>query len=81
VAYRFVTTCAQCAKEFGILWVMDSTQRGGPKTVAKITCPLCGKRFDLDAKDVLEIASQKRDASHGRRRADLNHQLRRLVRF
>ena len=66
MAYRFVTRCAQCAKEFGILWVMDSTQRGGPKTVAKITCPLCGKRFYQDAKDLLEIASQKQSLVFGR---------------
>lgn len=66
VAYRFVTRCAQCAKEFGILWVMDSTQRGGPVTVAKITCPLCGKRFYQDAKGLLEIASQKQSLVFGR---------------
>ena len=58
VAYRFVTTCANCAKQFGVLWVMDSTRRAGPKTVAKITCPLCRKRFDQDAKDLLQVGCQ-----------------------
>jgi DNA-directed RNA polymerase subunit RPC12/RpoP len=58
VAYQFVTSCAHCAKQFGILWVMDSTRRVGFKTVARITCPLCGKRFYQDAKDLLEIGSQ-----------------------
>jgi len=58
VAYQFVTRCANCAKHFGILWVMDSTRRVGLKTVARITCPLCGKRFDQDAKDLLEIGLQ-----------------------
>ena len=66
MAYRFSTRCAQCAKEFGILWVMDSTQRGGPKTVAKITCPLCGKTFYQDAKDLLEIGSQVQKFIFGR---------------
>ncbi len=58
MAYQFVTRCANCAKHFGILWVMDSTRRVGLKTVARITCPLCGKRFDQDAKDLLEIGLQ-----------------------
>ncbi len=59
VAYRFVTRCANCAKQFGILWAMDSTRRVDPKTVARITCPLCGKRFYQDAKDLLPIESQQ----------------------
>jgi DNA-directed RNA polymerase subunit RPC12/RpoP len=66
VAYRFVIRCAQCAKEFGILWVMDSTRRASPKTVAKITCPLCGKRFYQDAKDLVEMGSQIQKLVFGR---------------
>src|SRR5260370_6297128 len=66
VAYRFVTACANCAKQFGVLWVMDSTRRAGPKTVAKITCPLCGKRFDQDAKGLLHIGSQLQNLGFGR---------------
>ncbi len=58
MAYRFVTRCANCAKQFGVLWVMDSTRRAGPKTVAKITCPLCRNRFDQDAKDLLQAGCQ-----------------------
>ena len=58
MAYQFVTSCGNCAKHFGILWVMDSTRRVDPKTVARITCPLCGKRFHQDAKGLLEIGSQ-----------------------
>ena len=38
--------------------MMDSTRRVDPKTIAKITCPLCRKRFHQDAKDLLEIGSQ-----------------------
>jgi DNA-directed RNA polymerase subunit RPC12/RpoP len=66
VAYQFVTRCANCAKQFGILWVMDSTRRAGPKTVARITCPLCRKRFDQDAKDLLQIGSQLQNLVFGR---------------
>jgi DNA-directed RNA polymerase subunit RPC12/RpoP len=66
VAYQFVTKCANCAKQFGIIWVMDSTRRVDPKTVARITCPLCGKRFDQDAKDLLEIGSQIQNLVVGR---------------
>jgi len=65
VAYQFVTTCANCAKQFGIIWVMDSTRRVDPKTVARITCPLCGKRFHQDAKDLLETGSQIQDLVFG----------------
>jgi DNA-directed RNA polymerase subunit RPC12/RpoP len=66
MAYQFVTRCANCAKEFGILWVMDSTRRVGPKTIARITCPLCGKRFYQDAKDLLPIESQMQNLVIGR---------------
>lgn len=58
VAYQFVTNCANCAKQFGILWVMDSTRQAGPKTVAWIACPICGTRFYQDAKDLRQIGSQ-----------------------
>jgi DNA-directed RNA polymerase subunit RPC12/RpoP len=58
VAYQFVTKCANCARQFGIIWVIDSTRQAGLKTVARITCPLCGKRFDQDAKNLLPIGSQ-----------------------
>ena len=51
MAYQFVTKCVSCAKEFGVLWVMDSA-RIGPKTVARITCPLCTKRFYQNAKEL-----------------------------
>jgi DNA-directed RNA polymerase subunit RPC12/RpoP len=66
VAYRFLTTCANCTKQFGILWVMDSTRRIGPKTVARITCPICGKRFYQDAKDLLPIETEIQNFVVGR---------------
>jgi DNA-directed RNA polymerase subunit RPC12/RpoP len=66
VACQYVTRCAHCAKQFGILWVMDSTRRVGPKTVARITCPLCGKRFYQDAKDLLEVGSRVQELVFGR---------------
>ncbi len=66
MAYRFVTTCANCAKQFGIIWAMDSTRRVGSETVARITCPLCRKRFYQDAKDLLPIVPQIQDLFFGR---------------
>jgi endogenous inhibitor of DNA gyrase (YacG/DUF329 family) len=66
VHYQFVTKCAHCAKQFGIRWVIDSTRRVGPKTVARITCPLCGKRFYQDAKDLLEVGSRVQNLVFGR---------------
>ena len=64
--YQFVARCAHCAKQFGVLWVMDSTRRDGPKTVARVTCPLCEKRFDQDANHLLQIGSQTQDLAFGR---------------
>jgi DNA-directed RNA polymerase subunit RPC12/RpoP len=66
VAYRFVTRCTNCAKQFGILWVRDSTRRVGPVTVARLTCPFCGNRFDQDAKDLLPIEPQTPNLVVGR---------------
>jgi DNA-directed RNA polymerase subunit RPC12/RpoP len=65
MAYQFVTKCANCAKEFGILWVMDSN-RVGLNVVARITCPLCGTRFNQLAKDLLPITSQVQELRVGR---------------
>jgi len=58
VAYQFVAKCADCAKQFGVIWVMDPTRRVGLKTIAKITCPLCRTRFYQDAKDLREVGSE-----------------------
>jgi DNA-directed RNA polymerase subunit RPC12/RpoP len=66
VSYQFVTTCTNCSEQFGIVWVMDLTRRVGPKTVARITCPLCGTRFYQDAKDLLQIGSQVQKLVFGR---------------
>ena len=57
MAYQFVTTCASCAKQFGVVWTMDST-RTGPESIARITCPLCRKSFHQHAGDLLPIGSQ-----------------------
>ena len=57
MAYQFVTRCANCAKEFGITWVMDST-RVGAESLARITCPHCKQRFSQHAKDLLPIGPQ-----------------------
>jgi hypothetical protein len=65
MAYQFVTKCAQCAQQFGVLWVMDST-RIGPKTVARITCPLCRKSFYQNAEDLLPIGFQIKSFLVGR---------------
>jgi transcription elongation factor Elf1 len=65
VPYQFVTSCAICAKRFGVLWVMDPTQ-GRTKNIATITCPFCGKRFSQDAKGLLPIGSQIHNLVVGR---------------
>jgi hypothetical protein len=63
--YLSLSSRLHCGKQFGILWVMDSTRRGGTKTVARITCPLCGKRFYQDSKD-LQIGAQTQNLAFGR---------------
>jgi DNA-directed RNA polymerase subunit RPC12/RpoP len=63
--YQFVTSCAICAKPFGVLWVMDPIQVG-TKNVARITCPFCRKRFSQDAKALLPIGSQIQNLVVGR---------------
>jgi DNA-directed RNA polymerase subunit RPC12/RpoP len=65
VAYQFVTSCAICAKQFGVFWVMDST-RIRPESLARITCPLCRRSFDQPAKDLLPIESQIQNLVVGR---------------
>jgi hypothetical protein len=44
---------------------MDSTRQADPKTVARITCPLCEKRFDQNANHLLETGSQIQDLVFG----------------
>ena len=63
--YQFVTSCAICAKRFGVLWVMDPTQVR-TKNIATITCPFCGKRFSQDAKGLLPIGSHIHNLVVGR---------------
>lgn len=63
--YQFVTTCAICAKPFGVLWVMNPIQVGA-KSVARITCPHCGKKFSQDAKELRPIGSQLQSLVVGR---------------
>jgi hypothetical protein len=65
MAHQFVTRCVNCAKEFGILWVMDLT-RIGPRIVARITCPLCEKRFYQHAEDLIPVGPQNRNLKAGR---------------
>jgi predicted RNA-binding Zn-ribbon protein involved in translation (DUF1610 family) len=65
MAHQFVARCVNCAREFGILWVMDLT-RIGPRIVARITCPLCGKRFYQNAKDLVPIGPQIQPLKVGR---------------
>jgi DNA-directed RNA polymerase subunit RPC12/RpoP len=66
VAYQFVTKCASCGQQFEILWVMNPTRQVGLKTVARITCPLCGTRFCQDAKDLLPFEPQIQNLAVGR---------------
>lgn len=63
--YQFVTSCAICAKPFGVLWVMDPIQVG-ITNVARITCPLCGKRFQQRAKELRPIGPEIRNLVVGR---------------
>ena len=63
--YQFVTSCAICAKRFGVLWVMDPIQVG-TKNFATITCPLCGSRFSQDAKELVPVGFEIHNLVVGR---------------
>ena len=65
MSYQFVTSCATCAKPFGVIWVMDPIQVGS-KNAARITCPFCRKRFYQNAEDLLPIGSQIQNLVVGR---------------
>ena len=65
MAYQFVTRCANCSKQFGVLWVMESIP-SWPKSGARITCPLCRKRFYQDAKDLLPVGCHTQNFVFGR---------------
>lgn len=65
MAYQFVARCVDCAKEFGILWVID-WNRVGPQTVVTITCPHCGTKFNEHAQDLLAVGPQIQKLAIGR---------------
>jgi DNA-directed RNA polymerase subunit RPC12/RpoP len=65
MGYQFVTSCAICAKRFGVLWVMNPIHVG-TKNVATITCPLCGSRFSQDAKELVPVGSEIHNLVVGR---------------
>jgi GAF domain-containing protein len=65
VPVQFVTVCPLCGKEFMLLWVMDPI-RVGPDSVAKITCPICAKRFVQVQSDLLAVLDPPNDLSAGR---------------
>jgi DNA-directed RNA polymerase subunit RPC12/RpoP len=66
VAHQFVSSCPNCGRQFAILWVMNSTQRVDPEMVARIACPLCGRRFCQNAKGLPQIGSQMQNLLPGR---------------
>lgn len=65
MGYQFVTSCAICAKRFGVLWVMKPIHVG-TKNIATITCPLCGSRFSQDAKELVPVGSEIHNLVVGR---------------
>ena len=63
--HEFVITCAKCGKDFTILWVKDQI-RVGPKSVARISCPACGKRFYKMVSDLIPFKAQRQALLIGR---------------
>lgn len=52
VDYRFITTCGKCGREFVVFWVMNRSLVG-PESVANMTCPVCGRRVNQSARELL----------------------------
>jgi hypothetical protein len=65
VDHEFVTTCTKCCKDFTILWVMDQV-RVGPKSIARITCPACGKRCYRKVSDLIPFKARGQALLTGR---------------
>ncbi len=58
MAYQFVTKCINCAKEFGVLWVMDAAQisprdccQNNLSTLQKEILPKCQRPFSNRVSD------------------------------
>jgi DNA-directed RNA polymerase subunit RPC12/RpoP len=65
VGYEFVAGCGTCGKDFTILWVLDQ-MRVGPQSVAKITCPACGVRFNQKFSDLIPLEERGHELPTGR---------------
>ena len=62
--YKFITSCGECGKEFTVIWAKDPNLVG-PESVANIACPLCGKRFNQLARDLLPYKARGDDLLTG----------------
>jgi len=61
---QFITRCAKCGKEFILFWMMDRN-RVGPESVANVTCPVCGMRFNQSPGDLLPCEPRGRELLTG----------------
>jgi hypothetical protein len=60
-----VATCLKCAKRFRLVWRIGK-KRLPPSIVIRLTCPLCGKRFDQVAVDLVMFGSGAEEFPSGR---------------
>lgn len=61
---QFITSCAKCGKEFILFWMMD-TNRVRPESIANVTCPVCGMRFNQSPRDLLPCEPRGRELLTG----------------
>jgi len=57
---QFITRCAKCGEEFILFWMMDRN-RVRPESIANVTCPVCGMRFNQSPADLRPCESWGRE--------------------
>ncbi len=60
-----VATCPACSESFRLRWRIGQTKLP-PSTGIRLTCPLCGKRFDQVAVDLVMFGSGNEEFPPGR---------------
>jgi DNA-directed RNA polymerase subunit RPC12/RpoP len=57
---QFITRCVKCGEEFILFWMMD-TNRVRPESIANVTCPVCGMRFNQSPGDLRPFEQRRRE--------------------
>ena len=61
---QFITRCAKCGEDFILFWMMDRN-RIRPESIANVTCPVCGMRFNQSPGDLRPYERRRRELLTG----------------